>query len=116
MRKHILIKLIVTAALVLAIPAIAVAQRTYDRDRYDHSYLRDAMSRLDNSTLQLQMDLDRRVNRNVLSVLFGRGRENNVSAEIRDLRRAVGDLRYSFGAGRDLDRSYNEAGRVIAIG
>ncbi|CAN5476730.1 hypothetical protein BH20ACI3_BH20ACI3_01950 [soil metagenome] len=111
------------ALLALCLPAVAAAQwdrypdygRSRDRDngrygRYDDRYLRDSIHRLDRLSKNFESALDRELDR---SHEDGTRHEDRVNNEVHDFRRAVGDLKSRFGNGRDLNRSRNEAQRVL---
>jgi len=121
MTKSTLIKSIfIGTFLALFIPAVAVAQGTYDRpeyrrdrDRngqYDGRYLRDSIRRLDRLAGDFQRDVDRSLDR---SRENGSRHEDHLNADTREFRRAVSDLKNSFGDGRDLNRSAAQAQRVF---
>src|SRR5262249_19238079 len=136
MRKQTLLRFIFMAALLaLTVPVAASAQgwpdyrndddyrrnRDYDRDyrrnrdydrngRYDDRYLRDSIRRLDQLAGDFQRDLDRTLDR---SRENGTRHEDHLNADTREFRRAVSDLRNSFGNGRDFYRSEGEARRVL---
>jgi hypothetical protein len=78
--------------------------------RYDERYLRDSIHRLDRLAKEFEKDLDRALDRGRVN---GTRREDNLNNEARQFRDAVGDLKSRFGNGRDLNRSRNEAQRVI---
>jgi hypothetical protein len=102
----------------LFLPVMASAQGGYDPygrnrggyGRYDDRYLRDSIQRLDRLAKEFVRDLDRALDRGRVD---GTRREDNINNEARQFRNAVGDLRSSFGNGRDLNRSRDEAQRVI---
>ena len=124
------------AILALCLPALAAAQGTYDpwgrnrddgyrrnRDddyyrrnrngnngRYDERYLKDSIQRLDRLGKDFERDLDRDLDS---SREDGSRHEDRVNNEARDFRSAVGNLKSRFGNGRDLNRSTNEAQRVL---
>lgn len=124
------------AILALCLPALAAAQGTYDpwgrnrddgyrrnRDddyyrrnrngnngRYDERYLKDSIQRLDRLAKDFERDLDRDLDS---SREDGSRHEDRVNNEARDFRSAVGNLKSRFGNGRDLNRSTNEAQRVL---
>jgi hypothetical protein len=128
MTKFTLIKSVLFAALLaLSLPVLAAAQGTYDpwgrnrnddyrRDRngrygrYDDRYLRDSIQRLDRLAKDFERELDRDLDH---SREDGSRHEDRVNNEARDFRNAVGDLKSRFGNGRDLNRSMNEAQRVL---
>jgi len=114
-----LIKSIVLAALLaLTLPVLAAAQGTYDpwgrnnrnNGRYDDRYLRDSIHRLDRLAKDFERDFDRALDR---SRQNGSRREDVLNGEARQFRNAVSDLKSRFGNGRDLNRSANEAQRVL---
>jgi len=124
MTRFTLIKSIAFAALLaLSLPVLAAAQGTYDpwgrnRDngrygRYDDRYLRDSIHRLDRLAKDFERDFDRALDR---SRQNGSRREDVLNGEAREFRNAVGNLKSRFGNGRDLNRSANEAQRVLQVG
>ena len=114
---------LVAGLLALFLPAVASAQswpdyrrdRDYDRDRdygrYDSRYLRDSIHRLDRLAKDFERDMDRTLDR---SRADGTRREDMLNNEARQFRNAVGDLKSAFGNGRDLNRSRDEAQRVLS--
>ena len=111
---------LVAGLLALLIPTVASAQSwpDYRRDRnddrygrYDSRYLRDSIHRLDRLAKDFERDLDRTLDR---SRVDGTRREDRLNGEARQFRNAVGDLKSSFGNGRDLSRSRDEAQRVLS--
>lgn len=111
----------------LFLPVMASAQGGYDpwgrnRDdddrrnrngsygRYDERYLRDSIHRLDRLAKEFEKDLDRALDR---SRTDGTRREDNLNNQARQFRDAVGDLKSRYGNGRDLNRSRNQAQRVL---
>src|SRR5688572_2783963 len=125
MTRFNLIKSILAAALLaFSLPVLAAAQGSYDpwgrnrgRDngqygRYDERYLRDSIHRLDRLAKDFERDLDRALDR---SRQNGTRREDQLNSEARAFRNAVGDLKGSFGNGRDRNRSADEAQRVLQI-
>lgn len=123
MRNRIKLSLFAAAIMALCLPALAAAQGTYDpwgrnrnddrygRGRYDERYLRDSIHRLDRLAKEFQRDVDRALDR---SRRDGTRREDMINNEARQFRNAVGDLKSRFGNGRDLNRSRNEAQRVLS--
>jgi len=116
MKKQ-LIRLSLVAGLVaLFVPTMASAQnwpdnrRDRDYGRYDARYVRDSIQRLDRLAKDFERDLDRTLDR---SRANGTRREDMVNQEARQFRNAVGNLKSSFGNGRDLNRSRDEAQRVL---
>jgi hypothetical protein len=127
-RRTLKLSIFAAAVLALCLPALAAAQGTYDpwgrnrdddyyrRDRngnygrYDERYVRDSIHRLDRLAKEFERDLDRALDR---SRTDGTRREDNVNNQARQFRNAVSDLKSRFGNGRDLNRSRNEAQRVL---
>ncbi|MGI8835738.1 MAG: hypothetical protein ACR2H4_03760 [Pyrinomonadaceae bacterium] len=130
-RRTTSISILATAILALCLPALAAAQGTYDpwgrnrdddysrRDRngnygrngrYDERYLRDSVHRLDRLAKVFERDLDRDLDR---SREDGTRHEDRVNNEARDFRNAVANLKSRLGNGRDLNRSINQAQRVL---
>lgn len=114
------------ALLALCLPAIAAAQwgrypdnrypdngRYPDYGRYDDRYVRDTAHRLDRLAKDFEHDMDRALDR---SRVNGTRREDSINDLVHDFRRAAGDFKSRVGNGRDLNRSYNEARRVLQLG
>jgi hypothetical protein len=119
--------LIAVALLILTVPVGASAQVFRDRynDRYDsrdqydrgnRRELRGALANLENSSIQLQNDLNVAPTRRVLGIFQLRSVDNNAVAQVQDFRRAVRQLRNSSDNGRDLSRSAGEAQLVLERG
>ena len=125
---------VVAAALVaLLLPLMASAQGVYDpwgrrrddrdyrRDRdygrddyrYDWRSVRDSIRRLNDLSRNLARDLDRVLDR---SHEDGTRHEDNLNALAQDFHNAASDLKDSFGDGRNLNRSEDEAHRVLQLG
>jgi hypothetical protein len=116
--------ILAAAALALCLPAVAAAQwggypdnrypngRNGDYGRYDDRYLRDSVQRLDRLAKNFESDMDRALDR---SRVDGTRREDEINDRVHDFRRAVGDLKSRVGNGRDLNRSVNQAQRVLAL-
>ena len=112
------------ALLALCLPAVAMAQwgrypdnrypdnRYPDYGRYDDRYLRDSVHRLDRLAKDFERDMDRALDR---SRVNGSRREDSINDLVHNFRRAVGDLKSRVGNGRDPNRSYNEASRVLQL-
>jgi hypothetical protein len=112
-RRTLTFSIMVAALMAISLPMIAAAQggrRVYDDDRYDGRYLRDSIHRLDRLAKDFERDLDRALDR---SRSDGTRREDRINQEARQFRHSVGDLKSSFGNGRDLSRSRDEAARVL---
>jgi hypothetical protein len=111
---------ILAAVLALCLPALAAAQyggrypddRNRDYGRYDDRYLRDSVHRLDRLAKDFEHDMDQALDR---SRVNGSRREDQINSVVHDFRRAVGDLKSRVGNGRDLNRSANEASRVLQL-
>jgi hypothetical protein len=111
------------AALALCLPVIAAAQwggypdnrypsRNGGNGRYDDRYVKDSVHRLDRLAKDFENDMDRALDR---SRVDGTRREDEINSRVHDFRRAVGDLKSRVGNGRDLNRSVNEAQRVLNL-
>ena len=110
------------ALLALALPAAASAQYgRYPQDRYpqndrggygryDDRGLRDSVNRLDRLAKDFERDVDRSLDH---SRANGSRREDQINSQVRQFRNAVGDLKSRVGNGRDLNRSADEARRVL---
>ncbi|HEU4836483.1 MAG TPA: hypothetical protein VFS90_18780 [Pyrinomonadaceae bacterium] len=101
------------AILALALPAAASAQWGRDNrgyGRYDDRGLRDSVHRLDRLAKDFERDMDRALDR---SRVNGSNREDQINNQVHQFRDAVGDLKSRVGNGRDLNRSSNEARRVL---
>jgi len=135
MRNRHTLKFSILAAAVLALclPAAAAAQwgrddrnrddrdrgrdnRDRDRDdygRYDERALRDSVHRLDRLAKDFEKNMDRALDR---SRANGSQREDRINEQVHEFRNAVGDLKSRIGNGRDLNRSADEARRVLQEG
>jgi hypothetical protein len=109
------------AALALCLPVLAAAQWGGYPDNgypgrnnrgYDDRYLKDSVKRLDNLAKDFERDMDRALDH---SRVDGTRREDQINSAVHDFRRAAGDLKSRVGNGRDLNRSYNEAQRVLSL-
>ncbi len=129
-RRTLSFSIFAAAVLALCLPVLAAAQGGYgypdygrnrdddnyrrDRNgnygRYDERYLRDSINRLDRLAKDFQRELDRDLDH---SRENGSRHEDRVNNEGRDFRNAVSALKSRFGNGRDLNRSINEAQRVL---
>jgi hypothetical protein len=114
------------ALLALFLPTIAAAQWGRDRDRdrdrdwgrggygrYDERALRDSVHRLDRLAKDFEKNMDRALDR---SRANGSQREDRINNQVHQFRDAVGDLKSRIGNGRDLNRSADEARRVLQEG
>jgi opacity protein-like surface antigen len=118
-RRTMSFSILAAAFLALCLPMVAAAQwpdygRNRDRNdrygRYDERYLRDSIHRLDRLAKDFERDVDRSLDR---SRRDGTRSEDQINNEARQFRNAVGNLKSRFGNGRDLNRSRNEAQRVL---
>ncbi len=120
-RRTLSFSIFATAILALGLPIMAAAQGGYgypdyrrNRDdnygRYDGRYLRDSIQRLDRLAKDFERTLDRELDR---SHEDGTRHEDRLNNEARDFRNAVSSLKSRFGNGRDLNRSSNDAQRVL---
>ena len=81
-----------------------------DRGRYDDRGLRDSVHRLDRLAKDFERNMDRALDR---SRANGTRREDQINEQVHQFRDAVGDLKSRVGNGRDLNRSADEARRVL---
>jgi hypothetical protein len=111
--------ILAAAILALSLPAAAVAQwgnQRYpdnNRGRYDDRGVRDSVHRLDRLAKDFERDMDRALDR---SRADGTSREDRINEQVHQFRDAVGDLKSRVGNGRDLNRSADEARRVLERG
>lgn len=119
MKKHTLKFSILAAALVaLSLPVVAAAQwGRQDRypdnrgyGRYDERAVRDSAHRLDRLAKDFEREMDRALDR---SRVNGSSREDRINDEVHQFRRAAGAFKSRVGNGRDLNRSADEARRVL---
>lgn len=82
-----------------------------NRGRYDDRGLRDSVHRLDRLAKDFERDMDRALDR---SRANGSSQEDRINDQIHQFRDAVGDLKSRVGNGRDLNRSADEARRVLS--
>jgi hypothetical protein len=118
-RRTLSFSILSAAILALCLPVLAAAQGGYgypdygrnrNYGRYDERYLKDSINRLDRLSKDFERDLDRALDH---SRVNGTQREDRMNAQGHDFRRAVGSLKSRFGNGRDLNRSRDEAQRVL---
>ncbi|HWN10599.1 MAG TPA: hypothetical protein VNO50_15270 [Pyrinomonadaceae bacterium] len=120
-RRTLSFSIFAAAILALALPVLAVAQGGYgypdygrnrngNYGRYDDRHLRDSIHRLDRLSKDFERDVDRALDR---SRADGTRREDQINGRADRFRRAVSNLRSAFGNGRDLNRSRDEAQRVL---
>jgi len=84
-----------------------------DYGRYDERQLRDSVHRLDRLAKDFEKNMDRALDR---SRSNGSRREDQINEQVHEFRNAVGDLKSRIGNGRDLNRSADEARRVLQEG
>lgn len=120
-RRRLSFSIFAAAILALCLPVLAAAQGGYgypdsgrnrngNYGRYDERYLKDSIQRLDRLSRDFERDLDRALDR---SRVNGTRTEDQINAQGHDFRRAVSNLKSNFGNGRDLNRSRDEAQRVL---
>ena len=119
-RRTLKFSIFAAGVLALALPVAASAQwggNSRDRypdnrgyGRYDDRGLRDSVHRLDSLAKDFERDMDRALDH---SRANGSRREDQINNEVHQFRDAVGDLKGSVGNGRDLNRSSDEARRVL---
>ena len=115
-RRTLSFSIFAAALLALCLPAVAAAQWNRYPDqrngngRYDDRYVRDSVHRLDRLAKDFEREVDRSLDR---SRRDGTRSEDRINAEVRQFRNAVSDLKSRVGNGRDLNRSRNEAQRVL---
>jgi hypothetical protein len=113
--------ILAAAILALSLPAAAAAQwgnypqNRYpdNRGRYDDRGLRDSVHRLDRLAKDFEREMDRALDR---SRVNGSRQEDRINEEVHQFRNAVSDLKSRVGNGRDLNRSADEARRVLEEG
>ena len=116
-RRTLSFSIFAAALLALCLPVVATAQ--WDRypdnqrnrnGRYDGRYVRDSVHRLDRLAKDFEREVDRSLDR---SRRDGTRSEDRINGQVRQFRNAVSDLKSRVGNGRDLNRSRNEAQRVL---
>lgn len=130
-RRRLIMNVVAAALIALFLPALAAAQGNYDpwgRDRrdnrrnddngrysnrYDSRTLRDAARRLDDRSGDFQRHLDTALDR---SRIDGTRREDRINEIASEFRNAASALRNSVGDGRNINRSSDEARRVLQLG
>ena len=128
MKNNLLLKALMTGALlIVAIPIGTSAQvyrdRSYDRydnrgqyDPVDRRQLREAIRGLDNSAARLESDLSVNRGRRVLGIFWVGNTNSTAVSEVLEFRRAVSELRNASNNGRDLRAGYDEARLVLDRG
>lgn len=81
-----------------------------DRGRNDDRGLRDSVHRLDRLAKDFEREMDRVLDR---SRTNGSRQEDRINEQVHQFRDAAGDLKSRVGNGRDLNRSADEARRVL---
>ncbi|MEP6635819.1 MAG: hypothetical protein ABJB97_03775 [Acidobacteriota bacterium] len=121
-RRTMSLSILGAAVFALCLPLVANAQwpdygrnrddrnRNGNYGRYDERYLRDSIQRLDRLARDFEKEVDRTLDR---SHEDGTRHEDRLNNEVRDFRQAVRDLKSNFSNGRDLNRSRDEAERVL---
>lgn len=117
-RQTLTFSLLVLGIVAYAFPGTASAQWGRNRDRgdygrYDERALRDSVHRLDRLSKDFERNIDRALDR---SRANGSNREDRINDQVHQFRDAVGDLKSRVGNGRDLNRSADEARRVLQEG
>src|SRR5687767_2886042 len=120
MTKHTLkFSFFAAALLALSLPVAAAAQwgGRYPDDRgygrYDGREVRDSVHRIDRLAKDFERDMDRALDR---SRTNGTDREDRINDRVHRFRDAVGDLKSRVGNGRELNRSTEQARRVLQEG
>ena len=120
MTKHTLkFSFLAAALLALSLPVAAAAQwgGRYPDDRgygrYDGREVRDSVHRLDRLAKDFERDMDRALDR---SRANGTDREDRINDRVHRFRDAVGNLKSRVGNGRELNRSTEQARRVLQEG
>jgi hypothetical protein len=119
-RRTLKFSIFAAGILALALPAAASAQwGGYPQDRYpdnrgygryDDRGLRDSVNRLDRLSKDFERDMDRALDH---SRVNGTNREDRINDQVHQFRNAVRALKSNVGNGRDLNRSSDEARRVL---
>jgi hypothetical protein len=124
-RRRFVPTVIVAALVALFLPVVASAQwgnndrwgRDRNNGRYDNRYdnrtLRDAARRIDSRSDDFQRHLDSALDR---SRYDDTRREDNINQMANEFRDAASRFRDRVGDGRDLNRSSNEAQRLLQLG
>ncbi|MBC7909155.1 MAG: hypothetical protein H7Y30_01560 [Pyrinomonadaceae bacterium] len=128
-RRTLIPTIFAVALVALSLPALAAAQGGYyghDRDddsyrrddnrrygNYDQRRLRESVKRLENLSDDFRKRLDRSLDR---SRYDDSRREDNINNVAREFQNAADTLEDRFDSGRNLNRSSNEARRVLQLG
>ncbi|MDQ3180271.1 MAG: hypothetical protein M3Q33_07100 [Acidobacteriota bacterium] len=120
-----LIAVFAFSLLILGLPAIASAQWRNDRNDddnyrnggynggYNNRALQSTVRDLKNRSKQFARQFDRELDR---SRYDGSDREDRLNDIAKNFAKAADDLEDEFDGGRDLNRSYDEARRVLDLG
>jgi len=116
-RRTLSFSIFAAALIALCLPAVVAAQWTRYPDnqrnrngRYDDRYVRDSVQRLDRLAKDFEREVDRSLDH---SRRDGTRSEDRINDQVHQFRDAVSDLKSHVGNGRDLNRSRNEAQRVL---
>jgi hypothetical protein len=120
-RRRFLQTVIAAALMTVFLPLVASAQwgnndrrgRGRNDNRYDNRTLRDAARRVDSRSGDFQRHLDSALDR---SRIDDTRREDNINMLAAEFRSAASQFRNRVGDGRDIDRSSNEAQRLLNLG
>ncbi len=122
-RRTLIPTIFAVALIALSLPALAAAQGgSYGRNRdddnrrygnYDQRRLRESVKRLENLSDNFRKHLDRTLDR---SRYDDSRREDNINNVAGEFHNAADTLEDRFDNGRNLNRSSNEARRVLQLG
>ena len=119
-RRRFIPTIIAAALMAVFLPVIASAQwgrdrdnGRYDNNRYGNRTLRDAARRVDDRSGDFQRHLDSALDR---SRYDDTRREDNVNQLAIEFRNAASRFRNRVGDGRDLNRTADEAQRLLQLG
>jgi hypothetical protein len=123
-RRRIIPTVIAAALMALCLPLMAAAQGNYDpwhgddhrydaSDRYNRNRLRDTVGRVKKRSKDFQKHLDRALDHS----RYDDGRfEDHTNKEAREFRDAADDLKDHLGDARNLNRSANQARKLLQLG
>lgn len=121
-RRRFIPTVIAAALMTVFLPLVASAQwgnndrwgRGRNDNRYDNTRtLRDAARRVDSRSADFQRHLDSALDR---SRIDDTRREDNINLIAAEFRNAASQFRNRIGDGRDINRSSNEAQRLLQLG